>query len=75
MTDSKLILSEVKTLTKLLEQPSTWSTRRQIRKSVRTIKKLVRSEAKNYANKTYNQTIKFYKGFLDDNLEEIVINF
>ncbi len=73
---SKLILGELKVLNKLANEPSTFSNRRAIRKSLRLIKKLVRAEAKNCASITYSQTVDFYKGFLEDNLDEkIKLNF
>lgn len=73
---SKLILNELKVLNKLADEPSTFSTRMKIRRSLKTIKKLVRAEAKHYADITYSQTVDFYKGFLQDNTnEKIKLNF
>lgn len=67
--DNKTLMRTITDLRNLMEQPSSWRIKRQIKKTRRAINKLIRMAAKTQAKIAYDQTYQLYQDILESNLQ------
>lgn len=68
--DTRMFFTEIQTLKELLKQPDSFSTRRKIKKTKKSLHRMISAASDAQAVAMYHQTYNLYQDIVNSNLKE-----